>query len=136
MNLNEYRIFHSQIIEQYQLVEFHLEGLFALIVNDGNNFEQLARRVENDAMGELIRKVRFLVKEYKYNDIITKNDFELLDKIRDDRNYYCHENFLENKTDNYKSNRKTSIKDDLDVAVKMNNKLVDAFKQIKTKQVD
>lgn len=135
MNLNEYRIFHSQIIEQYQLVEFHLEGLFALIVNDGNNFEQLARRVENDAMGELIRKVRFLVKEYKYNDIITKNDFELLDKIRDDRNYYCHENFLENKTDNYKSNRKTSIKDDLDVAVKMNNKLVDAFKQIKTKQV-
>lgn len=136
MNLNEYRIFHSQIIEQYQLVEFHLEGLFALIVNDGNNFEQLARRVENDAMGELIRKVRFLVKEYKYNDIITKDDFESLDKIRDDRNYYCHENFLENKTDNYKSNRKTSIKDDLDVAVKMNNKLVDAFKQIKTKQVD
>ena len=136
MNLNEYRILHSQIIEQYQLVEFHLEGLFALIVSDGNNFEQLARRVENDAMGELIRKVRFLVKEYKYNDIITKDDFESLDKIRDDRNYYCHENFLENKTDNYKSNRKTSIKDDLDVAVNMNNKLVDAFKQIKTKQVD
>lgn len=134
MESNEYRILHSQIIEQYQLIEFHLEGLFALIVSDGDNFEELARRVENDAMGELIRKVRFLVKEFKFSDILTKDDFATLERIRDDRNFYCHENFLENKTDNYKFNRKTSIKDDLNIVLNMNRTLVDVFKTIKSKQ--
>lgn len=134
MESNEYRILHSQIIEQYQLIEFHLEGLFALIVSDGDNFEELARRVENDAMGELIRKVRFLVKEFKFSDLLTKDDFATLERIRDDRNFYCHENFLENKTDNYKFNRKTSINDDLSIAIKMNDRLVSAFKQIKRRQ--
>ena len=134
MELNEYRILHSEIIEQYQLIEFHLEGLFALMQGQGNNFKELAHRVENDAMGELIRKVRFLVKEYKYQDIISKNDFSILDQVRDDRNYYCHENFLENRADNYKSDRKTNIKQDLQVAKDINEKLKTAFKQISIKQ--
>ena len=134
MELNEYRILHSEIIEQYQLIEFHLEGLFALMQGQGNNFKELAHRVENDAMGELIRKVRFLVKEFKYQDIITKNDFSILDQVRDDRNYYCHENFLENRADNYKSDRKTNIKQDLQVAKDINEKLKTAFKQISIKQ--
>ena len=134
MELNEYRILHSEIIEQYQLIEFHLEGLFALMQGQGNNFKELAHRVENDAMGELIRKVRFLVKEFKYQDIITKIDFSILDQVRDDRNYYCHENFLENRADNYKSDRKTNIKQDLQVAKDINEKLKTAFKQISIKQ--
>ena len=133
MTLDEYRILHSKIIEQYQFIEFHLEGLFALMQGQGNNFEELARRVENDAMGELIRKVRFLVKEYKYQNIITKQDFNDLDKIRDDRNYYCHENFLSNITDNYKIDRKTNINDDLNIAINMNSKLKQAFKLIRIK---
>lgn len=134
MNINEYRIIHSKIIEQYQLIEFHLEGLFALMQGQGSNFEELTHRVENDAMGELIRKVRFLVKEYKYNDILTKNDFSTLERIRDDRNYYCHENFLENRTDNYTSNRSSSIEKDLDIAIQMNKTLRKAFEAIRKTQ--
>ena len=133
MELNEYRILHSQIIEQYQLIEFHLEGLFALMQNNGKNFMELAKRVENDAMGELIRKVRFLIKEYKYENILTKEDFSKLNIIRDDRNFYCHENFLNNISENYKSKHKTSIKEDLKLAMQINNKLRSAFMQIKTK---
>lgn len=135
MELNEYRILHSQIIEQYQLIEFHLEGLFALLEGKGNNFEELARRVENDAMGELIRKVRFLIKEYKMFDIITKEDFKILDTIRDDRNYYCHENFLENRIDNYTSHRSSSIENDLDTVTKMNIALRKAFEVIRKTQL-
>lgn len=134
MELNEYRILHSQIIEQYQLIEFHLEGLFALMQGQGNNFEELAHRVENDAMGELIRKVRFLIKERKHQDVITKHDFNDLDRIRDDRNYYCHENFLSNITDNYKTNRTTTIAQDLQLAIEVNARLIVAFKTISSKQ--
>ena len=131
MNIKEYRIYHSQIIEQYQLIEYHLEGLFAIMLVEGDNFMQLAKRVENDAMGELIRKVKFLVKEYNFNKLLTTEDFKMLDRIRDDRNYYCHENFLEGKTDNYISNRKTNINEDLKLVKNMNFKLKEAFKKIK-----
>lgn len=130
MELNEYRILHSQIIEQYQYIEFHLEGLFALMQGQGENFEELARRVENDAMGELIRKVRFLTKERKYTNIITKQDFSDLERIRDDRNFYCHENFLNNLSSNYRSNRKTTISQDLKLVCDTNKKLKAAFNQI------
>lgn len=130
MELNEYRILHSQIIEQYQYIEFHLEGLFALLQGQGDDFEELARRVENDAMGELIRKVRFLTKERKCTNIITKQDFSDLEKIRDDRNFYCHENFLNNLSNNYQSNRKTTISQDLKFVCDMNKRLKAAFNQI------
>lgn len=131
MELNEYRILHSKIIEQYQLIEFHLEGLFALMQNDGDNFLELAKRVENDAMGELIRKVSFLSKEKNLRNVITKEDFSNLEKIRDDRNYYCHENFLSNKTDNYYIERKTTITQDLDLVKNENVRLKEAFRIIK-----
>ncbi len=131
MDINEYRILHSKIIEQYQFIEFHLEGLFALIQNNGDDFEELAKRVENDAMGELIRKVRFLVKEKSLSNVITKNDFYNLEKIRDDRNYYCHENFLNNITDNYQTKRTTTINQDLEFVTNMNSKLKEIFKNIK-----
>lgn len=131
MELDEYRILHSKIIEQYQLIEFHLEGLFALMQNDGDNFLELARRVENDAMGELIRKVRFLVKEKNFKEVVTKEDFSNLERIRDDRNYYCHENFLNNISKNYTSNRKTTINQDLDFVTNVNCKLKEAFSIIK-----
>lgn len=131
MDINEYRILHSKIIEQYQFIEFHLEGLFALIQNNGDDFEELAKRVENDAMGELIRKVRFLVKEKSLSNVITKNDFYNLEKIRDDRNYYCHENFLNNITNNYQTKRTTTINQDLEFVTNMNSKLKEIFKNIK-----
>ena len=129
--MNEYRILHSQVIEQYQLIEFHLEGLVAIMQSNGKNFLELAKRVENDAMGELIRKVQFLIKELNYRDILTFNDFSVLDRIRDDRNFYCHENFLINKSKNYELKESKKIKDDLAIAINMNKVLKKAFEIIK-----
>ena len=74
MTINEFRINHSKIIEQYQLIEWHLEGIFGLL--EFGDFDELTHRVENDAMGELIRKVRFLIKENKI-DYLTKEDFSI-----------------------------------------------------------
>lgn len=133
MEVKEYRINHSKIIEEYQFIEFHLEGLFALMQGKGNDFKELAHRVENDAMGELIRKVKFLVREYKYDDILTKQDFKTLDKIREDRNYYCHENFLKTIFDNKNNPKSFSIEEDLNRAMQMNETLKLAFNRIQNK---
>lgn len=131
MNIEEFRIKHSQLIEQYQLVEFHLEGLFAIMQNDGDDFLELAHRVENDAMGELIRKVRFLVKEKKHQDLLTKQDFAQLEDVRDDRNFWCHSNFLElNKNPDLYEKHCLKVSEDLDKAIDINNKLKDVFQKL------
>ena len=128
---DQFRVNHSKLIEQYQLIEFHLEGLFAIMQDNGTNFEELAKRVENDAMGELIRKVKFLSVKLNFENILNKELFNALYKIRDDRNYYCHENYLIDKNDSYKVNRKTTIEQDLNYVTNVNKELKEAFIKIK-----
>lgn len=133
MELQEFRIVHSKLIEQYQFIEFHLEGIFGLI-GDGN-FEELTHRVMNDTMGELIRKVRFILKEKKIN-LLSKEDYAILDEIRDDRNYWCHSCYIEMKVkmdDTKVQKRIGSINDDLNKVESMNDKLINVFKTIQEK---
>lgn len=129
MNNQEFRINHSKLIEQYQFIEWHLEGIFGLLEN--GDFEELTHRVENDTMGELIRKVRFLVKENKVT-YLDKEDFAILDDIRDDRNFWCHSNFLDIHSDPelYKKQCERIVAD-LDLATKMNDKLAQVFMSLR-----
>ena len=132
MTLEDYRIKHSEIIEQYQLIEYHLEGIFGLL--EEGEFEELVHRVEYDAMGELIRKVRFLVKETK-SDCLSKKEFSILDNIRDDRNYWSHESYLDlkNNPDKFESMYQR-LTDNLKTVTKMNETLRKAFQKIYVKQ--
>lgn len=127
--MDEFRINHSKLIEQYQLIEWHLEGIFGLLGK--GDFEELTHRVENDTMGELIRKVRFLIKENKLN-CLTKEDFAILDDIRDDRNFWCHSNFLDIKEDKENYNKQVvRITRDLDKVININDHLKNVFISLK-----
>lgn len=126
MQLKDFRSIHSKLIEQYQLIEYHLEGIFGIAGN--GDFEELTHRVENDTMGELIRKVRFIVKEKKY-DFLSKEDFAILDEIRDARNYWCHQCYLDIKDKNF--DKIGSLNDDLKKTSDMNQKLRETFTKIK-----
>ena len=127
MKMEEFRIIHSKLIEQFQLIEYHLEGLFGL-VGDGE-FEELTKRVENDTMGELIRKVRFVFINKKI-DLLNKDDFALLDEIRDARNYWCHQCYLDIK-DRKPIKKYEDIKTELEKVSNMNQKLRDTFSKLK-----
>lgn len=129
MNIDEFRILHSKIIEQYQFIEWHLEGIYGLL--EHGDFEELTHRVENDTMGELIRKVRFLIKENKL-DILNKDDFHILDNIRDDRNYWCHTNYLEiHENIGHFEQISHKLLDNIKIVEAMNNKLKDCFIRLK-----
>lgn len=128
MEIEVFRVNHSRIIEQYQLIEWHLEGIFGLL--EQGDFEELTHRVENDTMGELIRKVRFLIKENKVS-LLSKDDFSILDDIRDDRNYWCHSCFLDvnDNLEKYGEIAKRLLSN-LDKVIGMNNKLEEVFKEL------
>lgn len=128
MEIEVFRVNHSRIIEQYQLIEWHLEGIFGLL--EQGDFEELTHRVENDTMGELIRKVRFLIKENKVS-LLSKDDFSILDDIRDDRNYWCHSCFLDvnDNPEKYGEIAKRLLSN-LDKVIGMNDKLEEVFKEL------
>lgn len=130
MDNKEFRIYHANLIEQYQMIEHDLEGLYGLL--DKGSFDELTKRVENDTMGELIRKVRFLIKECKEN-LLSSSDFDNLENIRNDRNYWCHSCYLDLLKDNsIFNNLSDRLKDDYTKAYNMNLKLRNVFKRIKS----
>lgn len=129
MENNEFRIYHANIIEQYQMIEHDLEGLYGLL--DFGSFKELTSRVENDTMGELIRKVRFLINKKEIN-YLSKEDFSNLEDIRNDRNYWCHECYLDILKDNERYNSISNrLKKDYAKAFKMNILLRETFKKLK-----
>lgn len=128
MEIEVFRVNHSRIIEQYQLIEWHLEGIFGLL--EQGDFEELTHRVENDTMGELIRKVRFLIKENNVS-LLSKEDFSILDDIRDDRNYWCHSCFLDVNDNPVKYGEIAKrLLSNLDKVIGMNDKLEEVFKEL------
>lgn len=128
MNIVEFQIKHSEIIKQYQFIEHDLEGIFGLL--EHGNFEELTHRVENDTMGELIRKVKFLIKENKVN-YLDKNDFNILEQIRYNRNYWAHQCYLDIHEEKNKYDEIAKrLTNELKVAEDMNAKLRSIFVRI------
>lgn len=87
MTLDEYRIHHSMLIEQYQWVEFNLEDLYAVISDDP--FCQAIREIEKDSIGGVVREIRKLEKE-KNIVVFSESEYKELDALRERRNFWTH----------------------------------------------
>ena len=61
MELKEFRIAHSTLIEHYQFIEGHLEGIYAALSD--KTFVEGVRDVENDGLGRLLGEIRKLERE-------------------------------------------------------------------------
>ena len=85
MTLEEYRIRHSMLIEQYQLIEFDLKGLYAAI--SGEEFCKAIREIEKDPIGGIVREIR---KIEKYITVFSEEEYQELDILRERRNFWSH----------------------------------------------
>ena len=74
MTLEQYRIRHSMLIEQYQWIEFDLEGLYAAISDDP--FCVALQEIEKDSIGGIVREIRKM--EIITSDLLSA----LIDKSR------------------------------------------------------
>lgn len=92
MTLEAYRIKHSTLIEQYQWIEFDLEGLYAFI--SGEPFHKAIQQIEKDAIGGVVREIRKI--ENQRNIVVfSEAEYEELDQIRERRNFWSHECYTE-----------------------------------------
>ena len=98
MTKQEFQIIHSEIIEHFQIIEFNLKKMGALLkclIFKDNSFEKymdIFSKIENDTIGYLIAELKKLQKEADVT-IFSDSDYELLEKVQKSRNYWCHNCF-------------------------------------------
>lgn len=92
MTRDKFKLIHSELIMQVQCIEHDLKLIYAGMCN--GDFDKNLDALEKVNLGSMIKKV----KELDYSDghpDLTKRDYMLLEKIREIRNYWCHQCFID-----------------------------------------
>jgi len=92
MTRDKFKLIHSELIMQVQLIENDLKLIYAGMHK--GNFDKNFNMLEKSNLGTTIRKL----KELDYSDghpDLSKRDYEVLEQIREIRNYWCHQCFLD-----------------------------------------
>ena len=92
MTLEQYRILHSALMEQYQWIEFDLEGLYAFICE--KPFLEAIEEIEKDAIGGVVREIQRIEQQRAIN-VFSQEKYERLDRIRERRNFWSHACYTE-----------------------------------------
>lgn len=87
MELKEFRITHSTLIEHYQFIEAHLEGIYAAV--SGKSFGDGLKDVEKDSMSGVVREIRDMERERNIT-VFTAEEYTQLRRIIERRNFWCH----------------------------------------------
>lgn len=87
MKLDEFRIKHSLLIEQYQYIELHLEGIYATTCKSGffNGLEE----VEKSNMTKILSEIKKIQQENK-TEVLSQELCERIERAILRRNFWCH----------------------------------------------
>ncbi len=88
----EFKIQHSEIMENFQCIEYDLKRIYSAMSYD--DFDDEMDMLEKSNMGNTIKRL----KELDYSDddhFLSDSDYDQLDKIRELRNYWCHQCYLD-----------------------------------------
>lgn len=87
MNLSEFRTAHSIVMEHYQFIEMHLEGIYAAL--SGRSFYEGLKEVERYNINRIIIMIQ--EQEKKNNKrVILDSEYEDLKSIYQRRNFWTH----------------------------------------------
>ena len=87
MDIKEFRIAHSTLIEHYQFIEAHLEGIYAAVSD--KPFLDGIREIEKDSLGGVVRELRQMEREKGF-PILSEEEYTDLRKVIERRNFWCH----------------------------------------------
>ncbi len=92
MTETDFRFKHSMLVEYYQYVEWRLKAISAtLFADDDNSWFALLDEYEQgmNTMGRLLARIREYGEE-NGEPIMSEADFAELEKLKQNRNYWCH----------------------------------------------
>lgn len=92
MTRDKFKLIHSELIMQVQTIEHDLKLIYAGMLE--GDFDENLDLVEKANLGTTIMKL----KQLDYSDgkpNLTNRDYQLLEQIREIRNYWCHQCYLD-----------------------------------------
>lgn len=92
MTLEKFRVLHSTLVEHYQFIELHLEGIYAAISR--KTFSEALKDVEKDGLGGILKDILWLERKEKV-DVLTDEECDILREIFERRNFWCHSCYTE-----------------------------------------
>lgn len=136
MTETDFRFKHSELIQYYQLIEMRLKSICAaLLADEEKGWYKRLEDYESDSMGGLIRNI-WTIQDQKKMNLFSKDDIDVLDNLRNTRNYWAHECFGGEhpvcfKKGEVKNPEHTKrIIFDYETAVEWDEKLADIFKAL------
>ncbi len=91
MTISRFRERHSYLIEQYQYIEMHLEGIYASICS--KTFQSGLDDVEKTNLYKLLLEIERIEKE-RNQIILPEEDRIILKEIINRRNYWVHDCYI------------------------------------------
>ena len=92
MTRDKFKLIHSELIMQVQCIENDLKLIYAGM--HSGDFEENFDLLEKANLGTVIKKLKELDHSDGHPDL-SKQDYALLEQIREIRNYWCHQCFLD-----------------------------------------
>ena len=105
MTKDKFKLIHSELIMQVQCIEHDLKLIYAGMHR--GDFDKNLDMLEKANLGTVIKKL----KDLDYSDgkpDLSEQDYALLEQIREIRNYWCHQCYLDYTyiQDDYQRERK------------------------------
>ena len=92
MTRDQFKLIHSELIMQVQLIENDLRLIYASM--NAGVFEDNYDNLEQANLGKIIRPLKELDNSDGAPELSDK-DYETLNQIREIRNYWCHQCYLD-----------------------------------------
>ncbi len=92
MDYDTFKLIHSELIMSVQYIEQDLKLIYSIL--KGGEFHDNYSNVENVPLGKILKSLHEMDQELGYSKFKEK-DYELLDKIREMRNYWCHQCYID-----------------------------------------
>ena len=92
LKLDDFKIYHSELVCCCQLLENDLKWIYSFIT--GCNIQQTRDSLDKANMGRVIKILKKI--DIKGNkNIFSDEDYEYLLEIKDIRNYWCHQCYID-----------------------------------------
>lgn len=92
MDYDTFKLIHSELIMFVQYIEQDLKLIYSIL--KGGEFYDNYSTVENSPLGKLLKSLHEMDQELGYSKL-KENDYELLNQIREIRNYWCHQCYID-----------------------------------------
>lgn len=92
MDRNRFKLIHSELIQQVQCIENDLKIIYAAMCK--GNFNSNLKYVEKMNLGKIVRELEELDNSDDMPEL-SEEDYNTIDEIREIRNYWCHQCYLD-----------------------------------------